>query len=218
MKNKIRLALADDHSLMREGLAKILQMEDFIEIVAKASNGEELLDTIKQKEIDIILLDINMPQMNGIEALKKIKQLRPQIKVIMLTIHDNREYLIESLNLEANGYMLKDAHTEELVKAIESVYEGGSYVHPSLAGELFKEMNRQKSRKKQPAGEEDGLTRREHEVLKLIANGYSNKGISDKLIISEKTVKNHVSSILKKLELQDRTQAAIYAIKSKIVE
>lgn len=216
MKNNIRIAIVDDHSLMREGLSRILQMESPLKIVKKAATGAQMLENIEKEAVDVVLLDINMPELSGIEVLKRIKQVREDIKVIMLTVHDNREYLMESLNCGANGYMLKDAESDELVKAIQTVYEGGSYVHPSLAGELFKEINRQKSKKTAKSGEQV-LTRREHEVLCFIAEGYSNKGISEKLDISEKTVKNHVSNILKKLELQDRTQAAIYAIKMNIV-
>lgn len=212
MKNKIRLAIVDDHSLMREGLAKILQMESGFEVVKKASDGMEFVSEWEEKkEIDVVLLDINLPQLSGIEILRKIRKSGEDIKVIMLTIHDDREYLLESLNAGANGYVLKDAQSDDLIRAIETVYNGGSYVHPSLAGELFHEMNRQRIRKENGAG--NTLTRRESEVLRLIAEGQSNKGISDKLHISEKTVKNHVSSILRKLNLQDRTQAAIYAIK-----
>lgn len=213
MKNKIRLAIVDDHSLMREGLAKLLQMESRFEVVKKASDGMEILEELEtKKEIDVMLLDINLPQLSGIEILKKIRRAGQDTKVIMLTIHDNKEYLIEALNAGANGYVLKDAQSDDLIRAIETVYNGGSYVHPSLAGELFQEISRQRVRKENPSG--DLLTRRENEVLCLIAKGQSNKGISDKLHISEKTVKNHVSSILRKLNLQDRTQAAIYAIKT----
>lgn len=216
MKSSIRIAIVDDHSLMREGLSRILQMESPLKIVKKAASGAQMLENIDKEDIDVVLLDINMPELNGIEVLKRIKQIREDIKVIMLTVHDNREYLMESLNSGANGYMLKDAESDDLVKAIQTVYEGGSYVHPSLAGELFKEIHRQKSKRTSKSGKQV-LTRREQEVLCFIAEGYSNKGISEKLVISEKTVKNHVSNILKKLELQDRTQAAIYAIKMNMV-
>lgn len=213
--NKIKIMIADDHALMREGLAKILEMEDNFEVVFKAADGYEALDYIEQNPVDIVLLDINMPNMNGIETLKKMKQMDFETKIIMLTVYDTREYLIETLNLGANGYMLKDAETDSLVKAIEAVYNGGSYIHPNLAGELFKEINRQRVSRNIKSGV-DSLTRREYEVLLLIAEGMSNKDISDHLVISEKTVKNHVSSILRKLDLQDRTQAAIFAIKQKL--
>ncbi len=215
MNNKIKLMIVDDHALIREGLTKILEMEENFQIVFKASDGNEAIEYIKDNNLDIVLLDINMPNMNGIETLKKIKQINPSLKIIMLTVYDAREYLIETLNLGANGYMLKDAEADSLVKAIEAVYNGGSYIHPNLAGELFKEINRQRVNKSSKSGVE-ALTRREYEVLLLIAEGMSNKGISEHLVISEKTVKNHVSSILRKLELQDRTQAAIFAIKQKL--
>ena len=213
--NKIKIMIVDDHALMREGLTKILEMEDNLEVVIRAANGNEAIDYIEKNSVDIVLLDINMPNMNGIETLKKMKQMQPEIKIIMLTVYDTREYLIETLNLGANGYMLKDAETDSLIKAIETVYNGGSYIHPNLAGELFKEINRQRVSRNIKSGV-DALTRREYEVLLLIAEGMSNKDISEHLIISEKTVKNQVSSILRKLELQDRTQAAIFAIKQKL--
>lgn len=215
MNNKIKLMIVDDHALIREGLTKILEMEENFQIVYKASDGNEAVEYIKDNNLDIVLLDINMPNMNGIETLKKIKQINPSLKIIMLTVYDAREYLIETLNLGANGYMLKDAEADSLVKAIEAVYNGGSYIHPNLAGELFKEINRQRVNKSSKSGVE-ALTKREYEVLLLIAEGMSNKDISEHLVISEKTVKNHVSSILRKLDLQDRTQAAIFAIKQKL--
>lgn len=215
MNNKIKLMIVDDHALIREGLTKILEMEENFQIVFKASDGNEAIEYIKDNNLDIVLLDINMPNMNGIETLKKIKQINPSLKIIMLTVYDAREYLIETLNLGANGYMLKDAEADSLVKAIEAVYNGGSYIHPNLAGELFKEINRQRVNKSSKSGVE-ALTKREYEVLLLIAEGMSNKDISEHLVISEKTVKNHVSSILRKLDLQDRTQAAIFAIKQKL--
>ncbi len=213
--NAIKIMIVDDHALMREGLTKILEMQDGFKVVFKAADGFEALAYIEQETVDIVLLDINMPNINGIETLKKMKQFDPEIKIIMLTVYDTREYLMETLNLGANGYMLKDAETDSLVKAIEVVHNGGSYIHPNLAGELFKEINRQRVSRNVKSGVES-LTRREYEVLLLIAEGMSNKDISDHLVISEKTVKNHVSSILKKLSLQDRTQAAIFAIKQKL--
>lgn len=215
MIEKINVMIVDDHALMREGLTKILELEDNINIVAKASDGIEAIELFKKISVDVILLDINMPNMNGIDTLRKLKDIDSSIKVIMLTIYDEREYLIETLNLGANGYMLKDSESSSLVSAIMNVYGGGSYVHPNLAGELLKEINRRKDRHSNKEGVES-LTKREYEVLCAIAEGLSNKEISDKLYISEKTVKNHVSSILRKLDLADRTQAAIYAYKNNI--
>jgi len=216
MSSKIKVMIVDDHALMREGLTKLLEMENKIEVLYGASDGLDAINYLENSNgIDVILLDINMPKLNGIETLKKIKQINPAIKVIMLTVYDDREYLIETLNLGSNGYVLKDSETDSLIKAIESVYDGGSYIHPSLAGELFREINRQRGGKDSKDGA-DSLTKREHEVLLLIAEGMSNKDISEHLVISEKTVKNHVSSVLRKLDLQDRTQAAIFAIKHKL--
>ncbi|KDR96115.1 two component transcriptional regulator, LuxR family [Peptoclostridium litorale DSM 5388] len=215
MKENINVMIVDDHSLMREGLAKILELEENITVLDTASDGQQAIEKFKRGSYDVILLDISMPNMNGIETLRKIRDMDSSVKIIMLTVYDAREYLIETLNLGANGYMLKDSDSSSLVSAIENVYNGGTYIHPSLAGELLKEINKKKDRKKIKSGLES-LTRREYEVLLLIAEGLSNKDISEKLVISEKTVKNHVSSILRKLDLSDRTQAAIYAYKHNV--
>ena len=218
MNNQINVMIVDDHALMREGLARILEMEDNISIIDTACNGAEAITKITEnKDIDVVLMDINMPNMNGIEALRIIKDMNPAIKIIILTVYDGREYLIETLNLGANGYMLKDADSNSLVNAIISVYNGGSYVHPSLAGELFKEINRKRVNEDEDEKDDlESLTKREHEILSLIAEGMSNRDISENLVISEKTVKNHVSSILRKLDLSDRTQAAIYAFRNSL--
>ena len=215
MKENINVMIVDDHSLMREGLAKILELEENITVLDTACDGQQAIEKFKRGSYDVILLDISMPNMNGIETLRKIRDMDSSVKIIMLTVYDAREYLIETLNLGANGYMLKDSDSSSLVSAIENVYNGGTYIHPSLAGELLKEINKKKDRKKIKSGLES-LTRREYEVLLLIAEGLSNKDISEKLVISEKTVKNHVSSILRKLDLSDRTQAAIYAYKHNV--
>ncbi|SHH00012.1 response regulator [Tepidibacter thalassicus] len=215
MRDKIKVMIVDDHSLMREGLARILELEDNITVVAEACDGVEAIEFFKKMDIDVILLDINMSNMNGIETLRALKNMDSSSKIIMLTIYDEREYLIETLNLGANGYMLKDSESSSLISAIINVYKGGSYVHPNLAGELLKEINRKKESKSSKRGL-NSLTKREYEVLSLIADGLSNKEISERLFISEKTVKNHVSSILRKLDLSDRTQAAIYAYKNNV--
>lgn len=211
MSKKVEVMIVEDHSLMREGLSKILELDDHIKVKDTACNGLEAIEKFKKNSYDVILMDINMPQMNGIEALRKMRDMDSQVKVIMLTVYDAREYLIETLNLGANGYILKDSDSSSLVSAILNVFNGGTYIHPSLAGELLREMN--KDTKKTMANGIEALTKREYEVLSLIAEGLSNKEISQKLVISEKTVKNHVSSILRKLDLSDRTQAAIYAYK-----
>jgi len=215
MKENINVMIVDDHALMREGIARILELEENISVEATASDGAEAISKFKKGSYDVILLDINMPNMNGIETLRKLRDMDSSVKIIMLTVYDAREYLIETLNLGANGYMLKDADSSSLVSAIMNVYNGGTYIHPSLAGELLKEINKKKDKNGLKNGIES-LTKREYEVLLLIAEGLSNRDISDKLIISEKTVKNHVSSILRKLDLTDRTQAAIYAYRHNV--
>lgn len=214
--DKIKVVIADDHSLMRQGVKQILELEKDIEVIGQAANGQEALDIIKLLNPDVVLLDINMPVLNGVKTLKTIKDGNYPCKVIMLTIHSDREYLIETINIGANGYMLKDAESDSLISAIRDVYAGKSYIHPSLASELVKEINNKKAPKKEVLG--GILTERENEVLLLIAEGQSNKDIAQKLFISEKTVKNHVSNIFKKIEVSDRTQAAIYAFKNNLKE
>lgn len=217
MDKSIRVLIADDHPLMREGLKKLLELEEDMEVVGIASDGEDALEKIKEVHPDVALMDINMPAMNGIQALRCIRHEEIDVRVIILTIHDSREYLLETINLGADGYVLKDADMESLVEAIRTVSKGGSYIHPTLSSELVRvyKTNEDISSGRQVT-KQSNLTRREFEVLCLISEGNSNKDISEKLFISEKTVKNHVSSIFKKIHVNDRTQAAIYAIKNKI--
>ncbi|MDR5657945.1 response regulator transcription factor [Serpentinicella sp. ANB-PHB4] len=206
---KIKILLADDHSLVRQGLKQILELEEDLAVVGQASNGEEALEKVQIYKPDIVLLDINMPKLNGIQTLRRLKDINRTIKVIMLTFHEDREYLLETINLGANGYVLKDSESTSLIKAIRDVNSGASYIHPNVANEIVKELN-YKEKDNNCLNE---LTRREYEVLTLIAEGKNNKEISSELFISEKTVKNHVSSILKKINVSDRTQAAIFAYK-----
>lgn len=210
---KIKILIADDHSLVREGLKRILELEEDFEVVGQAANGFETLEKIKELHPDVLLLDINMPIMGGIPTLRKIKEENIQVKTVVLTIHEGREYLMETLELGALGYVLKDSDSSSLSKAIRDAYSGVSYIQPKLAAELVREFSSAKSYKNNTENE---LTRREYEVLSLIADGMNNKDIADKLFISEKTVKNHVSSIFRKINVNDRTKAAIYAYKNNI--
>ncbi|QUH26947.1 response regulator [Serpentinicella alkaliphila] len=209
---KIRVLLVDDHSLVRQGLKQIIELEEDILVIGQASNGEEALELISKVKPNVILLDINMPKMNGIQTLRRIKDMDKTIKVIMLTFHEDREYLFETINLGANGYVLKDAESASLIKAIRDVNKGGSYIHPNITTEIVKELNN----KYKGNDGVDELTRREFEVLSLIAEGQNNKEIANTLFISEKTVKNHVSNIFKKIDVNDRTQAAIYAYRNNV--
>lgn len=212
MSNKINLLIADDHSMVRQGLKQILELEKDITVTAQASNGNEAVRLAREYKPDIILMDINMPGTNGLQAIKEIKQEKLPSKVIVLTIHEDREYLFKTLQMGAEGYVLKDAEPAVLIEAIRNVYNGQSYIQPNMTKELVKEFNRVTLHEKEKS-DENNLTSREIEVLELIAEGMINKEIARQLYISEKTVKNHVSNIFKKLDVSDRTQAAIYAFK-----
>lgn len=210
--DKIKLLLVDDHSLVRQGIKQILELEEDLEVIGQASDGEEAIKKAQELKPDIILLDINMPKLNGINTLRKLKDIDTTTKVIMLTFYEDREYIFETLNLGVNGYILKDAESESLIKAIRDVYNGSSYIHPSIAMEVIKKTENKDNHEE----EKSKLTKREYEVLILIAEGLNNRKIADRLYISEKTVKNHVSNIFKKIKVNDRTQAAIYAYRHNI--
>lgn len=211
----ISVLIADDHALMRQGLKQLLELEQDIKVVQLAENGDDAILKAVDSRPDVILMDINMPVLNGIQALKKIKEMNLNTKVIILTIHDDREYLLETINIGADGYVLKDADSNSLVKAIRNVNNGISYIHPTLANELLKEYKKKDSHSNSHS---TVLTKREFDVISLIAKGYNNKEIAEELYISEKTVKNHVSNIFKKINVNDRTQAAIYALKNNITK
>lgn len=212
---KIRMIVADDHALIRDGLKKILDIEDggAISIVGEAANGEEAVNLARRLKPDIILMDINMPVVNGIEASKLIKETDPDISIIILTIHDAREYIYELMNLGVSGYILKDTNFDDLLNIIGCVAAGETFIDPRMTGKLLGEWKR----RVEDRDIKDRLTERELEVLTEIARGSNNQAIADKLYVSEKTVKNHITSIFRKLEVNDRTQAAIYAIKHNLV-
>jgi two-component system, NarL family, response regulator DegU len=215
MNTKINILIADDHTMVRQGLKQILELENDITVIAQASNGSEAVKLTRECKPDIILMDINMPGTNGLQAIKEIKQEKMPSKIIVLTIHEDREYLLKTLQMGAEGYVLKDAEPSVLIEAIRNVHNGQSYIQPNMTKELVKEFNRVTLHEKEK-NEENNLTAREIEVLELIAEGMINKEIARTLYISEKTVKNHVSNIFKKLSVSDRTQAAIYAFKHNI--
>lgn len=212
---KIRVLIADDHHMVRQGIKQILELENDIEVVSQASNGEEAVKLARQFKPDVTLMDINMPGMNGLQAIEELKKDEGVYKVVVLTIHQDREYLFKTIQLGAEGYVLKDAEASVLIEAIRTVSEGNTYIQPNMTSELVREFTRisTHSRSKE---EENVLTSRDIEVIGLIAEGLINKEIAKKLYISEKTVKNHVSNIFKKLNVSDRTQAAIYAFKNNI--
>lgn len=213
---KITVVLADDHVLMRKGLRKILEMEEDIEVIGEASDGDEAIKVVMDKKPQVLLLDINMPKLNGIEVTKALKSKGIDSEIVILTVYDDREYLLELIKLGISGYILKDIEPHGLIEAVRSASRGETYIQPNLTRALVAEYNRLT----QPIsgrGINKNLTVREKEVVKYIAEGMSNGEISHKLGISDKTVKNHVSSILRKLNLMDRTQVAVFAIKNKLV-
>lgn len=213
--DKIKILIADDHSMVREGLKQLIELEDDIEVVGQAGNGLEAIDKIKECNPDILLLDINMPKMNGLEVIQYMSDNNIATKTILLTIHNEVEYLYKAFEIGVQGYVLKDSESDVLIKAIRTIYDGESYIQPNMASLLFKRMN--SSREKDQLGV-NKLTKREIQVLKLITEGMLNKEIAHNLCISEKTVKNHVSNIFKKINVSDRTQAAVYAIKNNLVD
>ena len=209
----IRVLIADDHKMVREGLRRILEFDGEIQVIDEADNGEECIKKIRSSKPDIVLLDINMPVMNGIEALQEIRKKKLKTKVIILTVHNEIEYLLRAVDIGIDGYVLKDSDAHELIRAVTSVYEGDKFIQPSLIPLL----NSKLIARDLDAERLEQLSKREIEVLKLVAVGMFNKEIGVELGISERTVKNHLSSIFKKIDSSDRTQAAVFAIKNGII-
>lgn len=210
----VKIMIADDHSLIREGLKNLLELEGDIEVVAEAEDGMQCLDKLEYITPDVLLLDINMPKKNGLEVLRVLKDRKSKVKVLVLTVHNETEYLMKAVDIGIDGYVLKDSESSELKKAIFAIVDGETYIQPSLIPALNSKM----IEKDKDGAKIDLLTRRELEVLKLLAVGMYNKEVAEKLDISERTVKNHVSNIFKKIEVTDRTQAAVFAIRNNLVE
>ena len=210
----IRVLIADDHKMVREGLRRILEFDGEIQVIDEADNGEECIKKIRSSKPDIVLLDINMPVMNGIEALQEIRKKKLKTKVIILTVRNEIEYLLRAVDIGIDGYVLKDSDAHELIRAVTSVYEGDKFIQPSLIPLL----NSKLIARNLDAERLEQLSKREIEVLKLVAVGMFNKEIGVELGISERTVKNHLSSIFKKIDSSDRTQAAVFAIRNGLVD
>jgi two-component system, NarL family, response regulator DegU len=226
----VRIVIADDHQLLREGVKRIINMEKDLEVIGECGDGIQVVELCNTLHPDVVLMDINMPVENGVVATERLKSIFPEIKVIILSIHDDESYVFETLRKGASGYLLKDMEAESLINAIRSVVAGHAYIHPKVTGKLINQLRRMtyldekgvldRENETRETGAKfvhsvnNPLTRREAEVLRLMAEGKSNKSIGEYLFISEKTVKNHVSSILQKMEVDDRTQAVIIAIKN----
>lgn len=209
----VNILLADDHRMVREGIRCLLENVPEFNVVGEAADGYECISLVNKTKTNIVLLDIDMPNMNGIDALRIIKEQKMLCKVIMLTRHNEIDYLMKALEIGCDGYILKESNFDTLKKAIFKVYSGDKYIEPNMMPLLNANM-KEKSNVKKKISE---LTRREIDVLKMIASGSFNKEIASTLNISERTVKNHVSNIFKKIEVSDRTQAAVFAIKNGII-
>ncbi|MRH45065.1 response regulator [Aquibacillus halophilus] len=214
----IKIMVVDDQELMRDGLATILELKPEICVVGVASNGQEAYEKVSELQPDIVLMDIRMPIANGVQGTRLISTAFPEIKVLMLTTFKDSELIFEALEEGASGYLLKDMPTDSIVQAIMTVYSGGMVLPKELTAEIFKEMKRNKSHDNFSSSADtptiiNELTNRELEVLNKLGLGLNNKEISEKLFISEGTVKNHVSHLISKLEVRDRTQAAIFAVR-----
>lgn len=212
----IRLFIADDHAMVRRGLQVFLATQTDIVLVGEAANGQETLDRVAEARPDVVLMDLNMPVLNGIETTATLVQTMPETKVIVLTSFVDQDHVLPAIQAGAKGYLLKDIEPETLVESIRRVHDGRVELHPDAAGLLVNHLSGTERKGDEKAGTENALsqlTPRELDVLRLIASGKSNKEISESLFITEKTVKTHVSHLLDKLGFSDRTQAAIYAVK-----
>jgi DNA-binding NarL/FixJ family response regulator len=215
----IRVLIADDHALFRRGLEMVLATEPDIEVVAEASDGRQAAEFAIEHMPDLVLMDVRMPNHDGIEATQEIKDAAPHIKILMLTISDEEEDLYEAVKAGASGYLLKEISIEEVADAIRKVHAGQSLISPSMASKLLTEFaamaKKDESKQQMPAPR---LTDREMEVLTLVAQGLNNRDIAKELFISENTVKNHVRNILEKLHLHSRMEAVVYAVREKLLE
>ncbi|MCS7039170.1 MAG: response regulator transcription factor [Anaerolineae bacterium] len=211
MPETIRVLLVDDQRLMREGLRTLLELEPGVEVVGEAGNGEEALIAYERLRPDVVLMDVRMPVMDGVEATRRLIGRFPGARVIILTTFDDDEYVFEGLRGGALGYLLKDVSVHDLVEAIRTVMAGGVLIEPSVARKVVAELARLRPTPSSPARLPEPLSEREHEVLRLLAEGLTNREIAERLYLAEGTVKNYVTNILNKIGARDRTQAALRA-------
>jgi DNA-binding NarL/FixJ family response regulator len=209
--DKVKVIIADDHALVREGLRRLLELDPNIEVLTEVGDGQGAINMVRKLRPDVVLMDVNMPGTDGIVATKVIKREMPSIRVIALTIYEDEE-VIEMVRAGVSAYVLKDVAGSELIDTIYRVMKGEVVIHPRVASRLVRELTRT-DRKKDTVR----LTKRERDVLTCLVKGHSNKEMADSMFISEKTVKNHLTSIFRKLGVKDRTQAAVYALKNNIV-
>ncbi|MFA1821335.1 response regulator [Virgibacillus oceani] len=223
---RVGIVLIDDHKLFREGVKRILDLEEGFEILAEGDDGSVAAKLVKEHNPDVVLMDINMPHINGVQATADLVRYFPDTRVIILSIHDDESYVTHALKTGAQGYLLKEMDSEALIEAIKVVKDGGSYLHPKVTHNLVQEYRRLAKENFVVYGENGMevqkplhiLTKRECQILQLLADGKSNRSVAETLYISEKTVKNHVSNILQKMNVNDRTQAVVSAIRKGWVE
>ncbi len=212
----IRVVLADDHALFRQGVRRLLEGVGDLEVVGEAESGEQTVRVVEDAAPDIVLLDVAMPALSGIDAARRIKTASPRTGIIMLTVHADEEFLFEAIKAGAMGYLLKDCTPDELVRAIRVVHSGEGLLAPTMAAKVMREFARSREAK-DLAVVHLPLTQREIEILQHVTAGLANKEIAHRLSISERTVKNHLSNIMEKLHVNSRTQAAVYALRSGLV-
>ena len=210
----IRLLLADDHRLLREGLRRSLTEEGF-EVVGEAADGEEAVDLVDELMPDLVLMDVTMPNLNGVEATKRIHEKHPEVRIVMLTMHADAEVVADAIRGGANGYLVKDCSTDEIAAAIRLAVSGETALSPQLAASMLGELRRLD--RGQETDDDRLITKREEEVLQLIADGCSTPEVAQQLFISQKTVKNHLAAIYQKLDARDRTQAVVRAVRMGII-
>jgi DNA-binding NarL/FixJ family response regulator len=215
--NAIRVILAEDHTIVRKGLRSLLEGEEDIEVIGEAGDGKEAITLVEQKKPDIVVMDIGMPELNGLEATRRIKKKFPETKVLILTMHTNEEYVFEILQAGASGYIVKKAAPTELVSALRAVKRGESFLSPSISKKVIDEYLQRAGEAKR-RGAFELLTDREREVLQLIAEGNSTRGIAGRLFISTKTVETHRSNLMEKLDLHGTADLTRYAIRMGIVD
>ena len=208
----VKLVIVDDHRVVRSGVKALIETEPGLEVIGEAGDGREAVTKVKAQQPDVVLMDLVMPEMDGVEATKELTKLSPAPEILILTSFSEEERIIQAIKAGASGYLIKDASPDELVQAIEDVYHGESTLDPKVAGTVLRSVQNE------PEDSAEELTDREIEVLELLAEGLPNEDIAEKLYISERTVRSHVSNILGKLDLANRTQAALYAVKNGFAE
>lgn len=207
----LKVIICDDQAIIRDGLEMLLKLERDIEVLAQAQDGAEAVELAATHQPDLMLMDLKMPGMNGVEATRRIRAHHPEIKVLVLTTYDDDEWLFDAIRAGASGYLLKDTPREKVIEAIRGTVAGRAFVDPTVAGKLLEQAANQQTQ--QPTQITDKLTGREEDVLRLMARGLSNTEIAQQLHLSAGTVRNHVSAIFAKLDVSDRTQAVIIAIR-----